>query len=92
MVYRFQTYIVSGEVIALSDLLVELLDVGEARDEAGGAPLGLLAVEHQLGLLRLGHGHVPHTVGLGRRSRLGVAVLQHFATAKQRHAEPSRIS
>ncbi len=42
------------DVVALGDLLVELLDVGEARDESGRRPVGLLTVEDQFGLRDFG--------------------------------------
>lgn len=54
------------DVVALGDLLVELLDVGEARDESGGRPVGLLTVEDQFGLRDFGC--------RGRRRRGGATV------------------
>ena len=41
------TYIWCRHIVALSNLLVELLHVGEAGDDARGRALGQLAVEHQ---------------------------------------------
>ena len=40
-----QAYVCRREVVALCDLLVKLLDVGESGNDAGGAALGLLTVE-----------------------------------------------
>lgn len=42
------------DVVAFGDLLVELLDVGEARDESGGRAVGLLTMEDQFGLRDFG--------------------------------------
>ena len=41
------THIRCRHVVALGNLLVELLHVGEAGDDARGRSLGQLAVEHQ---------------------------------------------
>ena len=41
------TYVRCRHVVALGNLLVELLHVGEAGDDARGRSLGQLAVEHQ---------------------------------------------
>ena len=40
-----RAYVCRREVVALCDLLVKLLDVGESGNDAGGAALGLLTVE-----------------------------------------------
>lgn len=57
------------EIVARRDLLVQLLDVGEAGDDADGAPVGLLAMELQLGLL-----HAPGLgFGVGPRRAIGGA-------------------
>ena len=44
---RKTTYIRCRHIVALSNLLVELLHVGEAGDDAGGRSLGQLTVEDQ---------------------------------------------
>ena len=40
-----RAYVCRREVVALCDLLVKLLDVGESGNDAGRAALGLLTVE-----------------------------------------------
>ena len=58
------THIRCRHVVALGNLLVELLHVGEAGDDARGRSLGQLAVEHQAGssILRFLSFSVSHSV------------------------------
>lgn len=55
------------EIVASGNLLIQLLNIGEPRDDAEGAPVGLLAVELQLRLL-----HAPVLAG-GPRHAVGGA-------------------
>ncbi len=64
---RTDSYFGRLDVVALGDLLVELLDVGEARDESGGRPVGLLTVEDQFGLRDFGCRRGGGTVAARRR-------------------------
>ena len=66
-VERAEEDILGVEIVAAGDFGVELLHVGEARYDAGGAAVRLLAVEGQLRPLRF--------LGRGRRLLLLLLLL-----------------
>lgn len=43
---QLDNYLVNGEIVALSDLLIKLFDAAEASDESGRRSIGQLTVEN----------------------------------------------
>lgn len=81
-------YVFWGEVVAFSNFLVQLFDIGKSRDKTEGATVRLLAVEHKLRLLRAVV--VVHSVGrrshfLGRHGRQRRRRVFRRFLLKQRH-------